>query len=246
MLLGNGTLPYLMLNATLVGDGRTPLMRTKYLLLQIEPNRDYSFEISKNIRIQPGDYNCTMEVSGPKGTLALESRKCSLANPIQDSVPKPDLLSRNEEFAQQKAREEKERVESLQESEIAREAASKDEVAEKSVSNKAGNAGQNKGIATKDGNDATMTLSSEKEKGNGSLPAGTVEVEINTSGGESMPASSSVNTSKTMLVGSSTSKKYHLSDCRYALKIKPENTIDFQSAEEAKRQGYLPCKSCNP
>ena len=79
LLLGNGTLPYLMLNATLAGDGRTPLTRTKYLLLQIEPNRDYSFEISKNIRIQPGDYNCTMEVSGPRGTLALESRRCSLA-----------------------------------------------------------------------------------------------------------------------------------------------------------------------
>ena len=134
MLLGNGTLPYLMLNATLAGDGRTPLMRTKYLLLQVEPNRDYSFEISKNIRIQPGDYNCTMKASGPMGTLASESRKCSLANPRQDSEPKPDSLSRNEEFAQQKAREEKERVESLQESEIAREAASKDAVAEKSIS----------------------------------------------------------------------------------------------------------------
>ena len=87
LLLGNSTLPYLMLNATLVGDGRTPLVRTKYLLLQIEPNRDYSFEISKNIRIQPGDYNCTMEVSGPKGTLASESRKCSLASPMQDLNP---------------------------------------------------------------------------------------------------------------------------------------------------------------
>jgi len=261
LLLGNGTLPYLMLNATLVGDGRTPLMRTKYLLLQIEPNRDYSFEISKNIRIYPGDYNCTMEVSGPRGTLALESRRCSLANPIPDSEPEQDLLSRNEEFAQQKAREEEAReeeareemareeearVESLQESEIAREAASKDPVAEKSVSNNVGNAGQNREAATKDGADATMTLPGKKEKGNGSLPAGAAKVEITTSGSEPMPASSSVNTPKTMLVGSSTSKKYHLSDCRYAMKIKPENRIDFESPEDAKRQGYLPCKSCNP
>ena len=138
------------------------------------------------------------------------------------------------------------RVESLQESEIAREVASKDAVAEKSVSNKAGNAGQNRGAATKDGADATMTLPGEKEKGNGSLPAGTAEVENNTSGGEPLPASPSVNGSEAMLVGSSTSKKYHLSDCRYALKIKPENRIDFQSPEDAKRQGYLPCKSCNP
>ena len=35
-----------------------------------------------------------------------------------------------------------------------------------------------------------------------------------------MPASLSVNASKAMLVGSSTSKKYHLSDCRYALEDK--------------------------
>ena len=61
-----------------------------------------------------------------------------------------------------------------------------------------------------------------------------------------MPPSLSVNGSEAMLVGSSTSKKYHLPDCRYALKIKPENKIDFQSPEDAKRQGYLPCKSCNP
>jgi len=49
--MGNGSLPYLMLNATLVGDGRSPLVRTKYLLMQLEPNRDYSFDISKNMRI---------------------------------------------------------------------------------------------------------------------------------------------------------------------------------------------------
>ena len=49
-----------------------------------------------------------------------------------------------------------------------------------------------------------------------------------------------------VLVASSTSKKYHLPDCRYALKIKPENRISFQSAKEAKSQGYRPCKSCHP
>ena len=44
-------------------------------------------------------------------------------------------------------------------------------------------------------------------------------------------------------MGSITSKKYHRLDCRYALKIKPENRIYFQSIEDAKGQGYLPCKS---
>lgn len=48
------------------------------------------------------------------------------------------------------------------------------------------------------------------------------------------------------LVGSITSKKYHLPNCSYALKIKPENKIYFADAEEAQRQGYQPCKVCNP
>jgi methylphosphotriester-DNA--protein-cysteine methyltransferase len=47
-------------------------------------------------------------------------------------------------------------------------------------------------------------------------------------------------------MGSITSKKYHRLDCRYALKIKPENCIYFQSNEDAEGQGYLPCKVCNP
>ncbi len=47
-------------------------------------------------------------------------------------------------------------------------------------------------------------------------------------------------------VGSITSKKYHRLDCRYALKIKPDNRVYFQSREEAERQGYLPCKVCSP
>jgi hypothetical protein len=47
-------------------------------------------------------------------------------------------------------------------------------------------------------------------------------------------------------MGSITSKKYHRLDCRYALKIKPENRIYFQSIEDAKVQGYLPCKTCAP
>ena len=96
-------------------------MRTKYLMMQLEPNRDYSFEISKNMRIQPGDYNCTLEVSGPEGTLALENRKCSLEEPLQNSESSQSSLSPEElyaEFAKQKAQEEMAREESVQASEI--------------------------------------------------------------------------------------------------------------------------------
>ncbi len=56
-------------------------MSTKYLLMQLEPDRDYSFEISKNMRIQPGDYNCTLEVSGPQGTLALKTESAAWQSP---------------------------------------------------------------------------------------------------------------------------------------------------------------------
>ena len=220
-------------------------MHTKYLLMQLEPNKDYSFEISKNMRIQPGDYNCTMEVSGPHGIMASESRKCSLAEPLQDTESGRESLYVQEEFAQQKAREEMTRVESARALEIPEEATPKDEVVEKSVSNRAGNAAKN-GATIKDGIDKTTTLSGEKEGGNGSLSAEALDAENNTSRGKSLPASPSMNTSKAMLVGSSTSKKYHLLDCRYVAKIKPENRINFQNSEDAKRQGYLPCKSCNP
>jgi len=245
LLMGNGSLPYLMLNATLVGDGRAPLVRTKYLLMQLEPNRDYSFDISKNMRIQPGDYNCTIEASGPRGTLARESRKCSLAKPLQDSESRQESLSVDAQFAQQKAREEAAREESSQRLETARSETPKDVVAEKSDLNRAGNAAKN-GAAKKDESVGTLPSSEEKENGEGSLPVETVEVENDTSGGKPMPVSSSMDTSKATLVGSSTSKKYHRWSCRYVAKIKPENRINFTSPEDAKRQGYLPCKSCNP
>lgn len=47
-------------------------------------------------------------------------------------------------------------------------------------------------------------------------------------------------------VGSKNSDKYHLCDCVWATKIKPENIICFDSIEGATEQGYIPCKTCNP
>jgi len=246
LLLGNGSLPYLMLNATLAQEGGTPLMRTKYMLMQLEPDRDYSFEISKNMRIQPGDYNCTLEVSGPEGTLALENRKCSLEKPLQDSKyissPSPEELYA--EFAKQKDREEMAREESVQSSEIEEEETLEDVTAEKQTTNKAEDAA--KMGATMNDVDGSLAPPRKKEKVEGSLATETVEEESNSSPPGSLPASASNEATKATFTGSSTSKKYHIPDCRYALKIKPENRIDFQSLEDAKRQGYLPCKSCNP
>lgn len=230
MLTGNGSLPYLMLNATLAQDGGAPLMRTKYLLMQLEPDRDYNFEISKNMRIQPGDYNCTLEVSGPEGTLALENRKCSLEEPLQD-FKSSQTLSVDAEFAKQKAQEEMAREERIQASKMARE-----ESVQKSE--------MGREETLEDVMAEKKTL--KKEKVEGSLATETVVEENDSSPPESLPASSSSEATRATFTGSSTSKKYHLPDCRYALKIKPENRIDFESAEAARRQGYLPCKSCNP
>jgi len=47
-----------------------------------------------------------------------------------------------------------------------------------------------------------------------------------------------------MYVGSSGSNKYHSLDCRFVDKIK--NKIYFKSAEEARNNGKMPCKTCNP
>ena len=47
-----------------------------------------------------------------------------------------------------------------------------------------------------------------------------------------------------MFVGSSGSNEYHSLDCRFVDKIK--NKIYFKSAEEARNNGKMPCKTCNP
>jgi len=70
-------LAYVMLNATL-RSGNDVKFYTKYLLMDVEPGRECGFEICKNAIIAPGEYNCTLEAVGPDGSLACESRRCSL------------------------------------------------------------------------------------------------------------------------------------------------------------------------
>ncbi|MCX6678498.1 MAG: hypothetical protein NTU95_11235 [Methanothrix sp.] len=196
MLSGNSSLAYLMLNATLC-QGEREQLNTKYLLMQIEPNRDYSFEIAKNVKIPAGEYDCAIEAKGPQGVLAMESRRVSLEKSGQErafeQVPWPVDL--DEEFSKQKLDEERPVEES---------------------------------ISTKETQDAPEEIGG-KESVAGVASSSTLS-----------------NEAKATFMGSITSKKYHRMDCRYALKIKPENRIYFQNMEDAKRQGYLPCKSCNP
>jgi micrococcal nuclease len=48
------------------------------------------------------------------------------------------------------------------------------------------------------------------------------------------------------LVGSTSSLKYHYSCCQWAKKISPANEIWFNSSQDARNQGYVPCKVCCP
>ena len=45
-------------------------------------------------------------------------------------------------------------------------------------------------------------------------------------------------------VGSKESDKYHEPTCRWTDKINDSNLVHFDSAEEAKAAGYLPCGTC--
>ncbi len=47
-------------------------------------------------------------------------------------------------------------------------------------------------------------------------------------------------------VGNARSKKFHRADCRYVAEMSPANRVEFRSREEAIRQGYVPCKVCQP
>ena len=60
------------------------------------------------------------------------------------------------------------------------------------------------------------------------------------------PANGRPVTIETRFVANKNSDVYHLSDCKWSSKIKPENIIQFTSDQEAEAQNYLPCRSCNP
>jgi len=47
-------------------------------------------------------------------------------------------------------------------------------------------------------------------------------------------------------IGNSESNKYHYPSCRWAKEISPANEIRFTSSQDARNQGYVPCKVCSP
>jgi len=265
MLPGNSTLAYLLLNATL-WQGKKEQSSTKYLLMQIEPNRDYSFEISKNVKIPAGEYNCTLEAKGSQGVLAEESRRCSLAEswrqpaseqiswpekleekvswedvvqvwPKEERVPQKEVHSAPEEFGDRASLVEETSKEDLQPAKVEHEAIAKEAVVDEVM--------QDKAVIRGEPDESSALSESAAEKEDAAAMAS--EDRGFASAATYLQTSSNLTEeAKEKFVGSITSKKYHFLDCRYALKIKPENRIDFQSREGGKSQGYVPCKSCNP
>jgi hypothetical protein len=256
MLTGTGSLPYLLLNATLRQGGQI-LKNTKYLMLQVESGKDHSFEISKNMRILPGSCNCTLEVIGPEGLLARETRKCKLAEPMIESVSLanpilPDdmaikIAEQNyqEEKIQREAKQEKGRKEANQEKKTTQDKGPQEKnIQEKETSGKSKDEAKTK-IEAPEARASSKVNTTAKED----LQAYTDEPHIDNTSRSGVALNESMappKQSEIELIGSSTSKKYHLPACRFVSKIKPDNKISFENIEDAKKQGYLPCKVCNP
>lgn len=47
-------------------------------------------------------------------------------------------------------------------------------------------------------------------------------------------------------IGNIGSKRFHLSDCRYAKNIKQENIIKSFNRDKMINDGFAPCQTCNP
>lgn len=223
VLWGNRSFPYILLNATLLKDGR-PLCSTKYMMIDVMPNRDSSFEISKNMRLWPGSYACILDVSGLEGQMASETRQCRMIEPFfvePQPVPKPPPVQEEPPLAE----EEEQSVSSghLEKSEKGSKH-TEESGAVSSDSRPSEDEGLDEGLVQKGGE--------PEEASEGQ------EVEASDAGAKASLEGA--------FVGSTTSNKYHRPDCRYAAKIRPENKVYFANEEEAKRQGYLPCKACNP
>jgi len=240
---GAADLGYILLNASLRKE-KSPVLSTKYLLMQIEPDHEYGFEICKSCRIESGDYDCILRAEAPQGLIAEEVRKVSLV----ESRDRPEVWSQAEEAAFWQMIEEYERAEDVE-----REMEEED--------------GGDEYASKEDERDEDVGKEDERdEDGIEDNGGGGYELNANDVGKESLQEPShsesssialflgypargdedEISSHEAILVASKSSKKYHRPDCRFAQKIKPENLISFSSLEDARREGYLPCKVCNP
>ncbi len=191
-------LPYLIMDAKLQNSSQQ-IDDVRYMMVDIQPLTNRHFEISKNRKISPGTYNCTLEISGPEGPIESETRRCTQApKGFDEARPQVQYI-----FITQ------------------------DET----------------GAAISSDLKSHLIGQAKADKPSGSTSAGS---RSDLQGGSEHGRNSSVTAIDGGVVGSTSSSKYHRPDCRYAIKIKPENRVYFANADEAQRQGYQPCKTCNP
>ncbi len=278
LLLRSGRgLPYLMINATLM-QGSVPLDYVNYMMIDVRPDESRSFEISLSRRIDLGqDYTCRVNVSGPDGVLASESRQCRAAaasgaeaHDGQSAVGPDDVVLSREELRELELQYIR-FGQSLADSSVE---SSSDEESSSSASGDGSDAAESEASrASEDSAGETSsrdmssdeTSSTEDSSGEGSSTVassgGALSDEVSSSGASSKSSSQpdvalavieevrqeeENRSEEGEFVASTSSKKYHLPECRYAVKIREENRIYFQSAEDAEDQGYEPCKVCNP
>ena len=252
ILWGNTTLPYLMLNATLWESGLR-VEKAGYMLIQVEPGKKYTFDISQNQRVAQGEYDCILDASGPYGSLFSEKRRClTIDEPAEQNLQdrSPDAEEKSKQYFQENL--------NMYDSEYR-------------VQSQNGNVDENK---VSDGNSIAKTakkasgISDSTGRVKASMPLKNRSVGGEDTVGQEVlldrvSKNASIETNRIskpnrgamdnnkggaaiggMFVGSSGSNKYHSPDCRFVDKIK--NKIYFKSVEEARKNGKVPCKTCNP
>jgi hypothetical protein len=224
VLWGDQPLPYLLLSATFCNDGR-PEKSTKYMMMEVDTKKMQPFKICKNARVPPGNYTCALEAWGPDGMLGTETRACevakdSFASQETTAVQAYGHLPQSQRDVSPTAQEENP-FEFLPELQLEEKQPAKSSELDKMAQS-------SERITSRDeGNEPIVVASEPMEPTNG--------------GGERLDG---VAEEKAGLVGSSGSKKYHLPECRYAAKIQAANMVHFSDEEEARRQGYQPCRVC--
>jgi hypothetical protein len=247
ILWGNSTLPYLLLKATLLNKDHI-ITTTKYMMISVEPKKRYDFDIQQNLRIALGDYDCILEASGPNGQIFSEKRHCLSIFESEDNKQIKDLKS-----------EEQSRQDSLiQAGTLKGESKSNNQkqlIEKKSFGNQSSSSHLlNEGLLASENEKNIRSKAAFSNEGTKSKSisgpysphiSNISKTNVETELGETSP---NVNDSTVPVegtfVGSTSSDKYHMLNCRYVTKIK--NKIYFKSSDEARRKGKVPCKACNP
>jgi len=231
ILRSDASLPYLLLNATL-WDGDLLLESTRYMIIDLEPGRSCSFDISENKRLDPGGgYFCLLEAHGPEGLIRSMERRCQVVmdDPLLVTGKEPEGVSGGRPspeydpwFSSPGVSDQSYDLYEYQGRLDASYRGSSDSglVSHRELSDVDDN-DYYETTGYRDGEDTASFYDEPRQN----------RAEAH---------------QEAMYMGSTTSDKYHNLDCRYAQKIKPENRIYFADVEDARQKGYVPCKVCNP